>query len=48
MIPSVYRCYDAQDALLYIGMSGDVTRRMIQHRSLTPWGRSVEATDASA
>lgn len=41
MIPSVYRCYGAEGALLYIGMTGDVTRRMIQHRCNSPWGRSV-------
>lgn len=37
----VYRCYDAQDRLLYIGCTHDINLRMDVHRS--SWGNPVSA-----
>lgn len=37
----VYRCFDADGALLYIGVSGDICTRVKQHRSQTSWWHEV-------
>jgi predicted GIY-YIG superfamily endonuclease len=34
---AVYRCYDATGRLMYIGYSGDVVRRLWEHRWNTWW-----------
>jgi hypothetical protein len=42
---AVYRHYDAEGALLYVGMSGNPTVRMYQHRSKTEWARRVARSE---
>lgn len=34
---TVYRAYDADDQLLYVGATGNLKRRMQQHRKSAPW-----------
>ena len=48
MTRSVYRCFDADGVLLYVGSTIDVPRRMREHGRYSPWfGRMarVEVTD---
>lgn len=40
----VYRCYDAEGQLLYIGVSGDVVERMAQHSRQSHWFPSTART----
>lgn len=43
----VYRCFDKDDRLLYVGCTGDWQRRLWQHRSNTPfWPEVVAVTFA--
>jgi hypothetical protein len=39
---AVYRLYDANDALLYVGMSLSVGSRLSIHRSKAPWRGDVD------
>lgn len=41
----VYRCYDADDQLLYIGSTEDSRRRLRQHESLSSWWPEVTRVD---
>lgn len=41
----VYRCFDADDHLLYIGMTCMPTERMRQHRRTSPWFQQVARVD---
>lgn len=34
---SLYRVFSAEGELLYIGISGDVPARLVQHRTTAPW-----------
>jgi len=43
----VYRCYDANDWLLYVGCTCDLPRRMQQHSSQSLWFPHVARTEAS-
>ncbi|MEU9245679.1 GIY-YIG nuclease family protein [Streptomyces sp. NPDC048385] len=38
---ALYRCFDANDELLYIGISRDYRARWEQHRKSSPWWRNV-------
>ncbi|MCX5431888.1 GntR family transcriptional regulator [Streptomyces sp. NBC_00257] len=40
---AVYRLYDADGTLLYVGMSGDPTKRFLGHRADKPWWPEVHA-----
>lgn len=33
----IYRAFDVNDRLLYVGRSVDVEKRFVQHRSIAPW-----------
>jgi predicted GIY-YIG superfamily endonuclease len=33
----VYRYFDAEDALLYVGVAFDVLKRAVSHRRHSPW-----------
>ena len=33
----LYRCYDADDELLYVGLSANVGRRMYEHHLHRDW-----------
>jgi len=44
--PCVYRCYDAEGALLYIGSTAAYLRRMAAHRTEKPWWHHVARTEA--
>lgn len=35
----IYRVYDAEDVLLYVGVTFSVGRRMCEHERLSPWHR---------
>ena len=37
----VYRCFDAEGTLLYIGATTNLRRRINAHRSSTPWWSEV-------
>lgn len=37
----VYRCYDADDRLLYIGCTSNLSHRMTAHRSRSPWATDI-------
>lgn len=38
---ALYRCFDADDELLYVGISKDPAARWKQHQSKAPWWRDV-------
>ena len=38
---ALYRLYDAEDRLLYVGISGDLKERLKTHASLKPWWPDV-------
>lgn len=38
----LYRCFDADGGLLYIGITGDPGNRFAVHRCTTPWWHEVE------
>jgi hypothetical protein len=38
---SVYRCFDAEGRLLYIGASSSVKQRLRGHRQKSPWWSEV-------
>lgn len=38
---AVYRCYDADDRLLYVGMSINPDARLEYHRRYAPWHRAL-------
>ncbi|MBP5892819.1 GIY-YIG nuclease family protein [Streptomyces scabiei] len=38
---ALYRCFDADEELLYVGISYDPTARWKQHQSNSPWWRDV-------
>lgn len=38
---ALYRCFDADEELLYIGISKDPGARWEQHRKSSPWSRHV-------
>jgi predicted GIY-YIG superfamily endonuclease len=38
---ALYRCFDADEELLYVGISKDPAERWKQHRSTAPWWRDV-------
>ena len=38
---SLYRHYDAQGALLYVGMSLNAVGRLANHKSVAPWFRKI-------
>jgi len=40
----VYRCYDADEVLLYVGVSGDVCERLAQHRRASTWFKDTART----
>lgn len=40
-VTHVYRLYDEDGALLYVGISNQVRRRVMHHRSHKPWGHLV-------
>jgi predicted GIY-YIG superfamily endonuclease len=42
---SVYRLFDAEDRLLYVGSTKCVERRLGQHRSAQPWFGDVTRTE---
>jgi hypothetical protein len=42
----VYRCYGADDRLLYVGCARNVAARMSQHRATTWWAWMVVRVDA--
>lgn len=44
----VYRAFDADGALLYIGMTSDLTSRLKNHRSTKPWWDAVARVESSA
>lgn len=46
--PAVYRCFDSDGALLYIGSSGCVAVRLATHRSSTPWWPDVDRVEVEA
>lgn len=39
--PAVYRCYDAEGRLLYIGSTSRLEMRLAQHRATTAWWPTV-------
>jgi excinuclease UvrABC nuclease subunit len=39
----VYRLYDANGALLYVGRTKDIVSRIRAHRQATPWWAEVDA-----
>lgn len=47
MTTVVYRVFDAHDALLYIGMTNDLTSRLKNHRSTKPWWIDVARVEAT-
>lgn len=34
---ALYKAYDADGALIYVGISGDWAKRLCQHRGASPW-----------
>jgi len=42
---AVYRCYDAEGALLYIGASNKPKDRLKAHKAKTDWGKSIASHD---
>ncbi len=42
---AVYRHYDADDVLLYVGMSSDPAKRFQQHKSVSQWAGDVVRTE---
>lgn len=40
--PTVYRCFDDEDDLIYVGSTINAARRIRQHRSSTYWWEDVE------
>ena len=42
---SVYRCFNADGVLLYVGSTRDVDRRMVQHKSNSHWFDCVASTN---
>lgn len=42
---TLYRLYDSNDRLLYVGIAGNPGRRFEQHASDKPWWREVARTD---
>lgn len=42
---SVYRLYDSQGVLLYVGIANDPGRRMSQHQAEKPWWPQVAHVD---
>jgi predicted GIY-YIG superfamily endonuclease len=45
---SVYRLFDADDRLLYVGCSGDLNKRLRDHRCKTDWFPAVARTTVEA
>lgn len=43
----VYRLYDIEGRLLYIGMSTNPLGRIPQHRSRKPWGKQIAYYDVA-
>jgi predicted GIY-YIG superfamily endonuclease len=43
----VYRLFDAEGALIYIGMSDDVARRVHDHALRKPWGSTIARCEKS-
>lgn len=41
---ALYRLYDQDDELLYVGISNNPERRFLNHRTTKPWWASVEST----
>lgn len=41
MTVTVYRIYDAEDGLLYVGITGGNVKRLHQHRRDKPWWESA-------
>lgn len=41
---TVYRCYDAEKQLLYVGCSGDADERLQAHRTTKLWWPDVHST----
>ena len=37
MTPTVYRCFDKDGRLIYVGFTVNCTRRLKQHRAASPW-----------
>jgi len=44
----LYRCYDRSGALLYVGITDALGRRMAQHASDKPWWGDVADTTSTA
>lgn len=44
----LYRCYDRSGALLYVGITDALGRRMAQHASGKPWWGDVADTTSTA
>lgn len=42
----LYRLYDADDQLLYVGATGNLTQRRYSHRSNQPWGHEIARIEA--
>ena len=42
---TVYLLYGADDVLLYVGISGNIGSRFLQHAAQTPWWAEVERAD---
>ena len=45
MTQHVYRCFDAADKLLYVGVSSDVRHRLASHRFTSVWFAGVHRTE---
>lgn len=44
-LTTVYRCYDAEGELLYVGCTGKLRARLWQHAKGKPWWADVIAVD---
>lgn len=42
---TLYRCYNSENVLLYIGCTGEVERRLKEHSRSSPWGKDVARVD---
>jgi hypothetical protein len=42
---AVYRHYDAEGVLLYVGMTFNPPKRMVEHRCCSPWADNVARTE---
>ena len=43
---TLYRLFDRRGALLYVGITSNLTRRMYHHKSIQPWWLDVHRTEA--